>query len=107
MPKMRYFKRYHHDVITRFNKDWSTRDCYYFEVGADDYAVKQINQRYDGYVFKYDETYLEDNDGGLAEGALMLQEPEYLPIKKTEFYALWDAVFSNTFAIQNLTFDDH
>jgi hypothetical protein len=106
MKNPRYFKRYFHDVITRFNKDWSMTDCYYFEVGADNYAIKQIQRRYDGYVFKHDESNLDDSNGGLAEGALMLDEPEYLLIEKNEFYAMWNTNHTNQFAIQNLIFDD-
>jgi hypothetical protein len=105
--KRRYFKRYWSEVITRFNKDWSIRDCYYFEVGADNYAIKQIVHRYDGFVFKYDETKLDDKDGGLAEGALLLDETEYLPITKDAFYAIWDAPHTNQFSIKNLAFDEH
>jgi hypothetical protein len=101
---MKYFKRLHSEIIQRFNKDWSAWDWYYFEVGEDNYAVKQIVRNYVGKVFKYDEQYLEDENGGLTEGALLVEE--YETITKEEFYALWNKNFTNNYLVKQLQFDN-
>jgi hypothetical protein len=103
---MRYFKRIYSDVITRFNKDWSTVDTYYFEVNEANYVEKQIVKNYVGKVFKYDNINLQDENGGLAEGALDLEEEQYEQITKEAFYALWDRPFTNTYLVKQLAFDD-
>jgi hypothetical protein len=104
---MRYFKRIYSEVITRFNKDWSAVDAYYFEVNETNYVEKQIVKNYEGKVFKYDNNNLQDENGGLAEGALDLQEEQYEQITKEAFYALWDKPFTNTYLVKQLAFDDH
>jgi hypothetical protein len=104
---MRYFKRIYSEVITRFNKDWSKVDTYYFEVNETEYVEKQIVRNYEGKVFKYDNNNLQDENGGLAEGALDLQEEQYEQITKEAFYALWNKPFTNTYLVKQLTFDDH
>jgi hypothetical protein len=102
---MRYFKRMYAETIQRFNKDWDAWDWYYFEVGDDNYATKQIQKCYDGKIFKYDENYIEDENGGLAEGALEIKE--YTQIVKEEFDKLWNSTFTNTYIIKQLSFDEH
>ena len=91
------------EIIQRFNKDWSDIDWYYFEVDETNYAVKQIQQTYEGKVFKYDEINLEDENGGLAEGALLIEE--YTAITKEEFYELWNTNFTNEYLVKQLQFD--
>jgi hypothetical protein len=98
---MRYYKRNYEEIIQRFNKDWSAIDWYYFEVGEDNYAPKQIQITYENKVFKYDETNIEDDNGGLAEGALKIEE--YTPIEKDEFFALRGKEFTNTYLVSNST----
>jgi hypothetical protein len=105
MYKMSYFKRIYSEVITRFNKDWSTVDTYYFEVNEKNYAEKQIVRNYEGKVFKYDNNNLQDENGSLAEGSLNLQDEQYEQITKEAFYALWDKPFNNTYLIKQLQFD--
>jgi hypothetical protein len=102
---MRYYKRSFEEVIKRFNKKWTAIDWYYFEVGVDDYPTKQIQVRYDGNVFKYDEDYLESYNGGLAEGALNIEE--YTVIEKEEFLPQWEQPFTNTYLVEQLNFDNH
>jgi hypothetical protein len=103
---MRYFKRIYSEVITRFNKDWTAADTYYFEVDENDYAEMQIVRNYLGKVFKYNGLHLEDENGGLAEGALELQEEQYENITKEEFYNIWDTNFTNTYLVKQLQFDE-
>jgi hypothetical protein len=102
---MRYYKRLHEETIQRFNKDWTAIDWYYFEVGEDNYATKQIQITYEGKVFKYDEINIEDANGGLAEGALNIEE--YAAIEKDEFFELWNKLFTNTYLVKQLSFDEH
>jgi hypothetical protein len=104
---MRYFKRIYSEVITRFNKDWSAVDTYYFEIGEYNYATKQIVKDYEGKVFKYDNNNLQDENGGLAEGALELQEEQYEKITREEFYKIWDTNFTNTYLVKQLQFDSN
>jgi hypothetical protein len=102
---MRYYKRSYEEIIQRFNKDWSAIDWYYFEVGEDNYATKQIQITYEGKVYKHDEENLQDEYGGLADVALEIEE--YTPIDKDEFFALWKKEFSNTYLVKQLSFDEH
>ncbi len=102
---MKYYKRSHTEVIQRFNKDWSACDWYYFEVDEYNYAEKQIQQRYNGLVYKHDMQNLNDAFGGLAEGALWIDE--YTEIIKEEFYELWNTNFTNTYLVKQLAFDSH
>jgi hypothetical protein len=104
---MKYCKRRHSEIIQRFNKDWSAWDTYYFEVGEDDYAIKQIVRTYEGKYYKYSLENLQDENGGLVEGALDLKEEQYEKITKEEFYKLWEATFTNTYLIKQLQFDNY
>jgi Cysteine-rich CPCC len=103
----RYFKRIHSETIQRFNKDWAAWEYYYFEVGDDNYACKQIQVSHLGRVLKYDLAQIEDQFGGLAEGALEIADEQYLEIPKEEFYELWNRKFTNEFEIKNLFFDEN
>jgi hypothetical protein len=103
---LKYFKRVHSQTITRLKKDWKSWEWYYFEVGDDDYAVKQLQKDHLGKVLKYDSNKLDDEYGGLAEGALDLAEEQYVSIKKDEFYALWNTIYTNQYVIRNLIFND-
>jgi hypothetical protein len=102
---MKFYKRIHSEVITRFNKDWSAVDTYFFEIDQNNYAEKQIVKDYEGKVFKYDKNNLQDENGGLAEGELDLQDEQYEQITKEAFYALWDKPFTNTYLVKQLQFD--
>jgi hypothetical protein len=102
---MRYFKRLHAETIQWFNKDWEAWDWYYFEVDANNYATKQIQKCYDGKVFKHDSNNLQDEFGGLAEGALDITE--YTQIEKIEFDNLWEQAFTNTYLVKQFALDAH
>jgi hypothetical protein len=102
---MKYFKKLYAETIQRFNKDWSAWDWYYFEVDDDAYATKQIQKCYNGKVFKHDENNLQDENGGLAEGKLEINE--YTEIDKTAFDELWHKQFTNTYLVKQLAFDEH
>jgi hypothetical protein len=105
MAKLKYYKRSYGEVITRFNKDWSAVDWYYFEVDENYYTTKQIQKTYEGKVFKHDSNNLQNENGVLAEGALVIEE--YTAITKDEFYELWNASFTNTYLVTQLKFDTH
>jgi hypothetical protein len=95
----------HTETIQRFNKDWEAWDWYFFEVDENNYATKQIQQTYNGKVFKHDLQNLQDVNGGLAEGTLEIKE--YTQIEKEEFDKLWNTTFTNTYLIKQLSFDEH
>ncbi len=103
ITKTSFYKRSFNKIIQRFNKDWSAIDWYFFEVGIDNYAIKQIQITYEGKVFKYDEINIEDENGGLAEGPLIIGE--YIEITKEEFYTIWNKQFSNNYLVKTLRFD--
>jgi hypothetical protein len=105
--KQKYYKRYWSEVITRFNKDWSAVDCYYFAVGDDNYPTKQIQITDEGKAYKHDEHNLQDANGGLSEVALEIEEDQYVAITQAEFDALWNRVFTNQMDVRNIEFDRH
>jgi hypothetical protein len=102
---MRYYKKSYNEIITRFNKDWTAVDWYYFEVADDNYSTKQIQRTYEGKVYKHHEQNIQDQYGGLAEGPLQIEE--YTEISKNEFYDLWNKQFTNTYLVKQLKFDTH
>ncbi len=103
----KYYKRHWSEVITRFNKDWSAVDCYYFAVDSDNYPVKQIQVTDEGKVYKYDEHNPQDDNGGLSEVALEIADEQYIVIPKAEFDTLWDRAFTNQMDVNNIEFDQH
>jgi hypothetical protein len=102
---MKYYKRMYSEQIQRFNKDWSARDWYYFEIDENYYAVKQIQRTYEGKIFKHDENNMQDEFGGLAEGVLDIEC--YTEISNEEFYAIWNKQFSNTYLVKQFEFDSN
>jgi hypothetical protein len=102
---VKYYKRNYTETITRFNKDWTAIDWYYFEVDYNDYATKQMQITYEGKVFKYDTNNLEDENGGLAEGVLEVED--YILIGQEEFFQIWNKEFSNTYLVKELKFDNY
>jgi hypothetical protein len=105
--KQKYYKRYWSELVTRFNKDWSAVDCYYFAIGDDNYPVKQIQITDQGKVYKYDEYNLEDVDGGLSEVALEIEDEQYVLIEQAEFDILWDKAFTNQMDVKNIDFNQY
>ena len=65
---LRYFKRRWDESRGDEYKSWGPSD-WYFEVDDDCYVIRQLEQYDNGAVLKYDEAYIEDEFGGLAEKA--------------------------------------
>lgn len=100
---MKYYKIVHSEIIQRFNKDWNATDSCFFEVDENNYPTKKIQKTFEGKIYKHDKNNFQDQNGGLAEGALNIDE--YTEIATTEFYELWDKKFSNTYLVKQLVFD--
>jgi hypothetical protein len=100
----RYFKRLWSETVTRFNRDWTTTEWYYFEVGDDNYPTRQILVADDGKVYKYNDRHREDDWGGLSEVALAVDD--YVVIDRDEFDALWQREFSNQMEVKAIRFDN-
>jgi hypothetical protein len=87
---MRYFKRRWDESRGDEYDSWGA-STWYFEVGDDGYAVRQL-ERYDhGEILKYDETHLDDEFGGLGEKALELDDFAPFEIDRQEFESVWSS----------------
>jgi hypothetical protein len=105
--KKKYYKRYWSEVVTRFNKDWSSVDCYYFALDEDNFPTQQLQITDEGKVYKYDESNLQDINGGLSEVALGITDVQYVVVAQAEFDALWNKEFTNQMDVKNIDFDQH
>jgi hypothetical protein len=87
----RYFKRGWNELRGDDYGNWGT-STWYFEIGSDNYVTRQIEVYESGKVLKYDESYMEDEYGGLAEKAFEsedLEEFEGYIISREEFELAW------------------
>jgi hypothetical protein len=85
---LRYFKRRWDEPRGDKYDSWGL-STWYFEVGGDGYPTRQLEQYDGGASLKYDETYLEDEFGGLGDQALDLQEFAPFEIDGTAFEKAW------------------
>lgn len=65
------------------------KSSWYFEVGDDGYAVRQIEVYENGQVLKYDESNFEDEYGSLADQPLDITEKGGIEITDAEFEEEW------------------
>ena len=70
---LRYFRRRWNESRGDGHDSWGASN-WYFEIGDDGYAVRQLEQYDSGAVLKYDETHLNDEFGGLADQPLDFDE---------------------------------
>lgn len=87
---MRYFKRPGLELRDDEYASWGT-STYFFEVGPDNFAERQIEVYQRGTVLTYDRAHLEDAFGGLSEAAFDLEADGFLPFEITvdEFESAW------------------
>ena len=71
--------------------DWG-KSTFWFEMGDDGYAVRQLEVYEDGTVLKYDASHMEDKYGGLADQPLEPEENQIPEVKAAEFEAEWAAL---------------
>jgi hypothetical protein len=88
---MRYFKRRWDESRGDQYDSWGPSN-WYFEVGDDGYAVRQLEQYEGGPILKYDETHLDDEFGGLGEKPLDLEEFAAFEIDRAEFEVIWSSL---------------
>jgi Cysteine-rich CPCC len=93
-----YFKRYWNETTGDPKTDaWGT-SWYYFETDAKGEVSKQMVVYKKGGVQKYSALHLEDAFGGLSEKALDLSDDGYKKMSKSDFFALWNTPFMDTFS---------
>ena len=84
---MLYYKRHWDENPGGKQSHWGTSD-WYFEVGQDGYAVRQIEVYQSGIVLKY-QAEQEDEFGFLTDAVLDPQEYEPYCISANEFESIW------------------
>ncbi|MDP5106154.1 MAG: hypothetical protein NWQ31_08285 [Polaribacter sp.] len=85
---MKYFSQYWDENRDDEYADWGFSN-WYFETNDADEVLKQITVYKNGKVTKYDNNHLEDEFGGLCEGALTIDDCDGEEMTKEEFYLLW------------------
>ena len=86
---MNYYKR-HWDETTGdpLTDNWGT-PTYYFEIGEDNYPVRQIEVYENGNTLKYDTNIMNDRYGGLGDQPVDVEDFEEFKIDKDEFEKVW------------------
>tara|TARA_B100000795_G_scaffold98713_1_gene72501 strand:- start:10566 stop:10823 length:258 start_codon:yes stop_codon:yes gene_type:complete len=85
---MNYFTQFWDENRDDEYASWGT-STWYFETNDADEVLKQITVYKSGKSTKYNEDNLEDEFGGLCEGALTIDDCDGDVITKEEFYTLW------------------
>jgi hypothetical protein len=86
----RYFKREWDEPRGDELDHWGT-STWYFEVGDDGHATRQLEVYRSGNALAYDERHLEDAYGGLAEPRFDGAEWDAFEISADDFAAVWRA----------------
>jgi hypothetical protein len=85
-----YYKRPWDEDRGDEHADWGT-SVWFFEVGEDDFPVRQLEAYESGVTLKYDAAHPEDEFGGLSMAPLDPAEFSPFVISATEFEAAWNA----------------
>ncbi len=88
MTSCSYFKRRWDETRGDQHDAWGT-SVWYFEVGPDGYAVRQIEEYASGVLLKYSETEMEDEYGFLADQPIDIDEGDWEGITRAEFESAW------------------
>ena len=83
-----YYKRHFDEPRTEKSEIWGTCD-YYFETNQDGEVLRQIEVYENGKTLKYDDEFIEDEFGFLADQPLDLFDFENFAITKTDFEFQW------------------
>ncbi len=86
----RYYKRFWDESRGDSHEDWGT-STWYFEVGDDRYASRQIEVYANGYVLKYDDELVFDDYGGLAVPPFEEEEYAEFEISASHFERVWSS----------------
>ena len=87
---LRYFKRRWEESRDDEYDTWGP-STWYFEVGRDGYAVRQLEQYDGGTVLKYDANHLDESFGGLGDQALDVDEFAPYEVDRTAFENAWSS----------------
>ena len=83
-----YYKRHFDEPRTEQSEVWGT--CvYFFETNQDGEVLRQIEVYENGRTLKYDEEFIEDEFGFLADQPLDLIDFEKFAITKPDFEFQW------------------
>lgn len=84
----RYYKRPWDEPRGDAFDAWGS-SVWYFEVGEDEYPVRQLERYAHGPVLRYSSVHVEDHYGGLGDQPLDREELAPFEITKEEFDAAW------------------
>lgn len=85
---MRYF-RYQWDELRGDEFDHWGRSIYWYEMGRDGYAARQMEVYENGVTLKYDSSHLEDEYGFLSHQPLEPEKYGVPEVAAEEFAAEW------------------
>lgn len=85
---VRYFRRRWDETRGDDHADWGTSE-WYFEVGDDGWVTRQAEVYETGLTLRYDSVHGEDEFGGLAADALVLDEFTPYEISRDDFELVW------------------
>ena len=91
MRTVRYFKRRWDESRGDQYDSWGA-STWYFEVGDDGYAVRQLDQYDGGAILKFDETHVDDEFGALGEKPLDLEDFAPFETDQTTFENAWTSM---------------
>ncbi|QOW09874.1 hypothetical protein Q73A0000_05605 [Kaistella flava (ex Peng et al. 2021)] len=86
----RYFKKFWEETTGEELTDSWGDSTYFFETDKNLNVIKQIQLFRNGKILKYDEQYLEDEFGGLADQQLEIAEFIDNEITEVEFLEIWN-----------------
>lgn len=86
---MKYYKRFWDETTGEELTDSWGQSTFYLEVGSDLYVKRQMQIFENGYVLRYDQSYLDDEFGGLADKPLDEDDFSQFEIDNEEFETIW------------------
>ena len=86
----RYFKKFWEETTGEELTDSWGDSTYFFETDKNLNVIKQIQLFRNGKILKYDEQYLEDDFGGLADQQLEITEFIDNETTEVEFLEMWN-----------------
>ncbi|WP_226065475.1 hypothetical protein [Kaistella polysaccharea] len=86
----RYFKKFWEETTGEELTDSWGDSTYFFETDKNLNVIKQIQLFRNGKILKYNEQYLEDDFGGLADQQLEITEFIDNEMTEVEFLEMWN-----------------
>lgn len=86
---MNYYKRdWDETTGDELTDNWGT-SIYYFEIGSDNYPIRQIQLFSNGKALKYNDELIGDDYGGQSDQLFDTEEFQPFKIDKSEFESVW------------------